>query len=312
MALFLGVDGGQSATKAVVADETGRILGRGKAGPCNHAKAGEGRAKLERGLRGAIETALAASGRTLETIEFQASCLGMSGGPDDKRAIIAELIHAEHLEVTTDAHIALLGATGGGPGAVVIAGTGSIALARDRHGKTHRAGGWGYVFGDEGSAFDIVRRALRAALREEEGWGDATTLTQGLLDAVPAATDVNHLMHLFYTEDYPRSRVAALAPLVQLAAESGDATAADVLRDAGVALADYAAAAAKAAGLRDEPVCCVGGVFASPLVKGAFDERLSAAHGARSSAPRHQPDIGALIGAYLLDGVGPPEFVEEA
>ena len=160
MKLCLGVDGGQSATKAVVGDLEGRVLGRGEGGPCNHAKEGAGRERLERGLREAVGAALAPLGLTLRTTQFEAACLGMSGGPDDKREIIAELIDAAAIEVTTDAHVALYGAVVGA-GVIVIAGTGSIALGRDAEGVVYRAGGWGYIFGDEGSAFDIVRRALR-------------------------------------------------------------------------------------------------------------------------------------------------------
>ena len=164
MRLFLGIDGGQSGTEAVIGDASGRILGRGSAGPCNHVGAAEGRAKLTRAVTESLGAALAAAGLNGEGIQLEAACCGMSGGPDDKREILAELLPAGRLEVVTDAHIALTGALAGFPGAIVIAGTGSIALAETAGGRTARAGGWGYVFGDEGGAFDLVRQALRAAL----------------------------------------------------------------------------------------------------------------------------------------------------
>ena len=88
-----------------------------------------------------------------------------------RRPLVPELLSAVHLSVSHDALIAYVGACGGEPGVVVIAGTGSIAFGRGSDGREARAGGWGYVFGDEGGAFDIVRQALRAALRFEEGWG---------------------------------------------------------------------------------------------------------------------------------------------
>ena len=88
----------------------------------------------------------------------------MSGGPDDKAGLLAELIGAERLVVTHDARIAWAGATEGEPGLVVIAGTGSIAYGENAQGESARAGGWGYIYGDEGGGFDIARQALRATL----------------------------------------------------------------------------------------------------------------------------------------------------
>jgi N-acetylglucosamine kinase-like BadF-type ATPase len=88
MKLYLGVDGGQSGTTALIGDET-RILGSGEAGPCNHAAAAEGRAKLEAAIMGSVSAACQQSGLDPAKVEFEAACLGMSGGPDDKREILA-------------------------------------------------------------------------------------------------------------------------------------------------------------------------------------------------------------------------------
>jgi len=159
MPLYLGIDGGQSGTTALIGDESGRVVGRGKAGPCNHARASEGRRKFLAALRDSISAAIQGDP------EFAAACMGFSGGPDDKEALAREVVRAERYLITHDAHIALVGATGGAPGIIVIAGTGSIAFGRNAAGKSARAGGWGYVFGDEGGAFDLVRQALRAVLR---------------------------------------------------------------------------------------------------------------------------------------------------
>src|SRR5690348_9618649 len=206
MRLFLGVDGGQSSTTALIGDETGRVLGTGSGGPCNHAAAAEGRAKLERAVHESVIAACAQASLDPAGVRFETACFGMSGGPDDKRSILRELVHADRLIVTTDAEIALSGAVEAGQGIIVIGGTGSIALGRRAGARLVRAGGWGYIFGDEGSAFDIVRQAVRAALRMEEGWGPATTLREALLEAT-GARDSNDLMHLFYTPDWPRTRV---------------------------------------------------------------------------------------------------------
>src|SRR5436190_24369159 len=103
MKLVLGVDGGQSATKAVIGDETGRVLGAGEAGPCNHAAAGEGRAKLERAVAGSVGEACAQAGLDASSVSFRGACFGMSGGPEDKCEILAGILRTEHLVVTDDA-----------------------------------------------------------------------------------------------------------------------------------------------------------------------------------------------------------------
>jgi N-acetylglucosamine kinase-like BadF-type ATPase len=304
MKLFLGVDGGQSGTTSLIGDETGRILGEGEAGPCNHAAAGEGRAKLERAVRESVSAACAAAGLDPDAVQFEAACFGMSGGPDDKREILAGILRTARLVVTTDAAIALAGATGGGDGIVVIAGTGSIALGRNGGGRTVRAGGWGYVFGDEGGAFDIARQALRAALRMEEGWGPETALRQVLLEATGAAT-VNEVLHLFYTPEWQRSRVALLAAAVDEAARHSDPIAHRILNNAAQELALLAAAVRGQLWKAEESVevAYVGGVFQSGMLLERFRVLVEMDGSTRVIAPRRGPSEGALIEARRAGGV---------
>jgi N-acetylglucosamine kinase-like BadF-type ATPase len=172
MHLYLGIDAGQSSTTALIGDETGRVLGVGRAGPCNHAASSVGRRKFVAAMTDSLKQAADLAGVHGPAV-FQAACLGLSGGPEDKEVLAQETIRAERYLITHDAHIALAGATSGEPGIIVIAGTGSMVFGKNGAGVTARAGGWGYVFGDEGGAFDLVRQALRAVLRNEEGWGPA-------------------------------------------------------------------------------------------------------------------------------------------
>src|SRR5262249_21318156 len=155
-------------------------------GPCNHAAAAEGRAKLERAISESLHAACAEAQLDFDSVEFEAACFGMSGGPNDKEDILKRLVRARRLIVTTDMPPALAGATTNGCGIIVNAGTGSFAFGRNASGRAARAGGWGYIFGDEGAAFDIVRQSVRAALRMEEGWGPPTALRQVLLEATGA------------------------------------------------------------------------------------------------------------------------------
>lgn len=307
MRLYLGIDGGQSSTTALIGDESGCILGEGRAGPCNHASAGEGRRKFQAAIRESVREASAAAG--VRDPVFASACLGLSGGPDDKEALSRELIRAERYLITHDAHIALAGATGGKPGIIVIAGTGSIAFGRNADGATARAGGWGYIFGDEGSAFDLIRQAMRAVLRNEEGWGPPTGLRATLLGA-SGARDGNQLLHWLYTDEYPRDRVAGWARLVDQAARSGDAVAGEIVRAAAQAVATLAAAVRRQIFQSGEEVDIrySGGVFECEPLLARFRMLVEMEEGSRVSAPQHRADEGALLEAYRLGGaeIRPP------
>ncbi len=303
MKLYLGVDGGQSGTTALIGDEHGRVVGWATAGPCNHVSAGEARAKFVRVMRecvghAATQAGLAAGGGPWR---FEAACLGMSGGPADKAEALAEVIATDKLDLTHDAAIALAGATSGQPGIVVIGGTGSIAFGRNERGETARTGGWGYIFGDEGGAFDIARQALRAILRDHEGWGARTALTPALLAATETA-DPNETLHAFYKPDWPRSRVAKLAELVDCVAEEGDPIASGILRQAAHQLGMLATATRSQLFAEHERprITWTGGVFESRTVVERFRSLVSL--DGDCHAPEHGPAWGALLLAYRVAG----------
>ena len=302
MKLFLGVDGGQSSTMAVVGDETGRILGLGQDGPCNHVQSvAEGREKFVRVIGGCIAKALGLDASV--TQDFEAACLGFSGGPADKRGILEEMLTVKTLTVTTDALIALTAAHAGGPGCITIAGTGNISFARNAAGEVRRAGGWGYVFGDEGAGFDLTRQALRAALRQHEGWGPPTALHDALLKAT-GAPDANDLLHRFYTADYPRPRIASYSKLVDECAIAGDTVAITILQNAAQELAWLTSASCRNLFAPGEfcPVSPIGGVFRSNILRERF-QMLVELSGATVTAPQYGPAIGALLEAYKSAGV---------
>ena len=304
MKLFLGVDGGQSGTTALIGDESGRILGEGEAGPCNHAGALEGRGKLERAVAGSVGEACSRAGMDAATVEFEAACFGMSGGPDDKQEILSRILRARRLVVTTDAVTALAGAMAGGPGMIVIAGTGSIAFGRNLEGRTARAGGWGYIFGDEGGAFDIVRQALRASLRMEEGWGPPTALRGILLEAT-GSRDANQVLHRFYADEWPRSRVATLAAAVDRSAEENDSVALEIVNGAGQHLAMLAASVRGQLWKSGDAVevAYIGGVFQSRILRERFRMLVELDAGNRVVPPRYGPAEGALLEAYRGAGL---------
>jgi N-acetylglucosamine kinase-like BadF-type ATPase len=244
------------------------------------------------------------AGLDARLLRFESACLGFSGGPDDKRAIVEEIVPADKLFVTTDAWIALSGATAGAPGIITMAGTGSISFGRNAGGQTGRAGGWGYVFGDEGGAFDIVRQAVRALLRAEEGWGVPTSLHRKLMNAT-GATTANELVHMLYTTDFPRDRVASFATLVDEAVLEGDAVARQIVHTAAQQLATITAAVREQLFREGEPVrvAFAGGAFRNTLLAERFRALVEMDVDCKCGPPLHKPAMGALIEAWQAAGV---------
>lgn len=300
--LYLGIDGGQSSTVALIANEHGQIIGRGRGGPCNHVGSAAGRAKFLSAVGDCLAQAYHAAGIDSQPVKFSAACLGFSGGGEDKLAYVHELIKSDKYKVTHDAEIALTGATAGEPGIIVIAGTGSIAFGRNGEGRMARAGGWGYIFGDEGGGFDIARRALRAALQYEEGWGRETTLHDLLIKGSNAAT-ANQLMHSFYA-DLRREEIATLAQTVHEAATDGDGVAQKILGDAAAQLAWYVQGVYHNLFRAGEtvPVAYIGGVFRSIFIRDQFAQSIQSQIGCSSGPPLLSPAAGALLEALRLDG----------
>ena len=291
MKLFLGVDGGGSSTVGLVADETGRVIREGRGGPSNVSDL----AVFEKNLREAV----GAPGS-----EFESACFGFSGGVEGKGLVAREFVKAKHYSIVHDASIALTGATAGAPGVVVIAGTGSIAFGRNAEGRTARAGGWGHVFGDEGGAFDIVRQALRAVLRLEEGWGRATALHVSLLEATGAAS-ANDLLHRVYTSEFPKHRIAGLAKVVDELACSGDAAAIDILNGAAQSLATIASAVRGQLFTAREPaiISYSGGAFSSSRLLERFRMLIELDGANLFTTPQFLPVKGALIEAFRAAGL---------
>jgi N-acetylglucosamine kinase-like BadF-type ATPase len=300
---YLGVDGGQSSTVALIADETGHIVGSGRGGPCNHVSGDEARRKFLRAIGGCLEQACREAAIDCQQIVFQSTCLGFSGGAADKEIYSRELIRSRKLKITHDAEIALSGATAGEPGIVVIAGTGSMAFGRNAESRFARAGGWGYVFGDEGGGFDIARQALRAALRFEEGWGATTALYPMLLEAT-GSNDANGLMHRFYASEFSRPQFAALSQLVSQAADQSDATAIAILQQAANDLAGYVEGVHRNLFKEGETasVAYIGGTFRSNLLKSCFCDIVSRRLHVTPKPPLMNPAAGALVDALRSDG----------
>ncbi|WP_324631087.1 N-acetylglucosamine kinase [Phormidium sp. CCY1219] len=241
----LGIDGGGTKTVCVVMDASGAVWGRGEAGPSNYQTIG-----IE-AATGAIAEAIARATASVPGLAIAGIGVGLAGvgRPQDvatARALVETLpqreglsvnwqLHPQGILVTHDCAIALVGGTGHTEGVVTIAGTGSIAYGCNRAGTTQRAGGWGYLLGDEGSGYDIALQGLRAAVRSHDGRSPVTMLTRGFMDRLQLNAPED-LIEAIYRRGWGVKQIASLAPVVDEAATAGDAVANQIMDHAAAEL----------------------------------------------------------------------------
>lgn len=274
--VVLGIDAGGSKTLALAAAMDGRVLGRAKSGPGNYHAVGFAAASAAIGeaAREALREAVRAAGA--DGAQVRALCLGAAGvdRPVD-RALWAEWARQAFpgaaARIVNDALIVLSAAAPEGCcGLAVIAGTGSIVYGRDERGRLLRAGGWGYLMGDEGSNYAIGQAALRAISRAADGRAPATALT-GLVLKHWNLDQAGDLVGKVYG-DTSRHDISRLGRLVEAAAEIGDWVAAAILEEAGRELALAAAAVSRQLGLEGEISCALAGavLVRGPRVRSSF------------------------------------------
>ncbi|HYL63766.1 MAG TPA: BadF/BadG/BcrA/BcrD ATPase family protein [Candidatus Methylomirabilis sp.] len=224
MRFVLGFDGGGTKTDCVLMDESGRVLARTQAGPSNPLRVGFGAAIAS--VRDAARQAMVQASLAANT-QILALCAGLAGaGPPESAEKIRALFAAEFPEskvrICTDLDLALA-AAGDGPAVVLLAGTGSFAVGRNAVGETARAGGYGSQIGDEGSAYDIGRRAVLVAMHENDRAGRDSVLGQRLLRELGCSnwSEVKVRAQAASDEVFPRlfSVVASLADVEDAASQ---------------------------------------------------------------------------------------------
>ena len=256
----LGIDAGGTKTVCLLADERGRVVAESRGGGANLQASGE--LEVEKVLHRVMDDALGE-----RDVRPEAICLGIAGVDRDDdaaavRGIMRRIGFKSRTLVVNDALIALVAGAGDRPAVVVVAGTGSIAYGRDARGRAARAGGWGYLLGDEGGGFWIGRAALMSVVRQFDGRGPRTLLTEAVLDEMRLAQPTD-LIHAIYERGLHRPVIAAIAGVVQRAADQGDAVAADIIDRAASELAAAAASVITRLEMRGDafPTVLSGGVF---------------------------------------------------
>lgn len=296
MDYYLGVDGGGTKTVALVCDETGRDVIAVTGDSINYRSEGMTAAREHlRAILSEIE-------RKTGIAAFRGACIGSSAlfgaaTEEETRAFTEGLLPAERIRMDSDLFIALK-ACRTANALAAICGTGSMAAAFDGGGNVVTRGGFGYLFGDEGSGYAIAREALFIAARAAEGTEPPTLLTEALCRHF-GVKDVYAFTSLAYDPPLPRKRLASFAPCVTRCAGQGDPAAIAVLHRQADLFADTVRSLAAVLPERPE-VFLYGGVFTHDQIFTArFKERIAGCCAACGMLPV-PPVKGAALAAMAL------------
>jgi glucosamine kinase len=281
---LLGIDGGATKTLAAVLDLEQRAIHLAHAGPSNEDAVGS-RAAVAALVDGA-EEAMERAGIAAE--QLAAAVLAVAGTDTDAIVRQVRAVRGDDWIVVNDVVGAWAAATGAQPGIGAISGTGSNVFGVGRDGRAWRVGGWGHLLGDEGSGYWLGAESIRAALRDRDGSGPETTLSEAVVEFF-GAPSVEAVASLVYSKPLSKSEIAAFTVETCRLAEQGDAVARELYRRGAELLAGQVAVVARETGLAQAdsfPLGLIGGVFkAGPL----FAEPLAAA--VREWAPGAQVAI---------------------
>ena len=261
MKYLVGIDGGGTKSRLLACSVTGEVLGRcvGKSTNIESNSCVVVRKHLEELIEGFLRNT------GLCMTDCLALCIGTAGvDSENSLQAVKDILASMQLPcpayVMNDAEIALAAQTMGEPGVLLISGTGSIGFAVNAKGERWRVGGYGYLVGDEGSAYWIGRKAISAVLRAHDGTGPQTLLTE-LLKANLRMGHIDELMDFVYQSN--KADIAKLAPQVVAAFENGDEVATYIMKDAVKHLSRMALTLGERLGMQKEkcPLVFAGGFF---------------------------------------------------
>jgi N-acetylglucosamine kinase-like BadF-type ATPase len=262
-----GIDGGGTRTRLALVRGDGRLLGFAEAGCCSFIELGRDAASHALGQlwKNAWQSAqcpprpvdalFIGTGSILSAADAQTNC---------ELALNLGMARPGSVQADNDVCNALAGALGGRPGLLLIAGTGSVCYGRNTAGETWRAGGWGHLLNDAGSAYAFGSAAMIAATRAADGRGQPTALTAVVRDAL-ALRDLKEIYRKLHLEGVSRAQIAALAPRVVALAEDRDAVANKILKEGVVGLVEMVLAVAKRLGLEKPELALTGGLITNAV-----------------------------------------------
>lgn len=294
---FLGVDGGGSKTTAVVFNEKGEFIGKACGESINYYSVGMDNARQS----------MANIINMLPVTKFDCAVIGMSAlserATDDETVRFCDgIIESDKIIMDSDLFIALEAMETEGECAVVISGTGSMAVCRNADGSISHAGGFGYILGDEGSGYSIGINAIKTAIRAAENCIPPTMLTEKCIEFF-SVSNIYDLIDLFYEKTVSRKIIAAFAKEVMLCAENGDSTALNIINAEAKLLSETALSLLKSK-KTTTPVGLWGGVFQhNRIFRDAFTNYLSTNEFDDVKLLSFTPEIGAILSCYRNSGI---------
>lgn len=290
---YIGIDAGGTKTLFALYDEQGNLLDTKVLGSCHFMKVGF--EKMGGILKEGVSFLQEKNDLKPDDITISFGLAGYGREESVRKAIEAAL----HIEfrgykylLHNDVETALVGAFEGEDGIMLIAGTGSIAYLKQGETKK-RAGGFGYLLGDEGSAYDLAKKMLNAFTREDDGRLEKTALYDLLMERLSLEKPYDLISYISETLGNKRDEIAKLASILYEAALLGDPEAIRIYREAAIELASLANALAKDVdGIVD--MACFGGVFkAGDFILSPLKESL--AENINLIKPKFPPEYGAYL-----------------
>lgn len=301
MDFIIGIDGGGTKSIGYITNENGKILGVVKSGSLNfHSQGQEG---VKHNLQKLIKQLVDLAGCTIEDVEIIS--MGIAGiGREKDREIFLNIINSLNISakllLTTDIHIALVGAHGREKGIFTLSGTGSIAYGIDSCGKKHRLGGWGHIVGDEGSGYDIGRKGLELVAKTIDGRESSSLLVDMVFEQY-GVKNTDEFISYVYNPLRTKADIAKISETVYYCASKGDIKSLEILERASQDLVNLTIELINKVSIEDELVVSVGGgifdnmelvyeYFTNALNK--YDSNINV------KRPMYSPIIGALILAF--------------
>ena len=276
---YLGIDGGGSKTAFLLVDDYYNEICHLQSGPSNYLSVGGEAAK---------EAITQGVSRLTERPNIVCGGFAGAGRPDSVtfyRELLQSLIPEAQVIIESDAFIASIGAIGIDPGVLLIAGTGSIVIGRDKERSMFRVGGWGPYFGDEGSGFWIGREAVRAALRSID-----TQSSAEFTQRVAAGLGLKSIAEVVGARASGKIGVPEIAGLFpEIVSMYPAEPAKQILAEAAAHLRSLVEIATKRAGVEDCRKALSGSVATQPAIRALI--------GLKFEEPRHSPEWGAVIWA---------------
>lgn len=297
----LGIDGGGTKTAAVIADENGTVYMKAEAGRSNPNTLSQ--LEFEEVLTGLLQKL---RGQNEEIYNRLSVCFaGMAGVGESNRQLEVKRLLSDQLPTETaiyienDAVNALYSGTLGEPGIVQISGTGAITIGKNAIGVTARVGGWGYLFDDFGSGYDLGSQALQSVFQAYDGRAEQTSLTQKILTFFQVER-VPDIIERIYTREHPRTIIAPISKIVVEAAIDGDSTALRIIEEASRQMAESIVTCHNKLFAKEEKVKVVlsGGVFSNfDLFGGMIEKNTRPILPNLNFTPSVIPPVGGAIAA---------------